>query len=209
MEALTLEDDYDPENSCVDFLLDDCRDVLRDVSDLDFVVTECRTMLDFRRQYILPYDQALAMMIYTYDGSDNLYNPLNKVLRERNTGNIRKLKPYLAYLMRGLASLPAVEATVCRGLPLKDLDEVVMNYTEGKEIYWRTFTSALTTIEIAKEFAFGRGVVVLCIEVRTGRSVFQYSAFPTEQEVLLFPNTCLVVTQVPTLNADGYYHAEK
>ena len=70
-------------------------------------------------------DQALAIVAYSYDlqasseflGADNIFIQLNQLLRLRNPTTMKTLRPYLTFLMRALEALPAVSATVYRGLP--------------------------------------------------------------------------------------------
>ena len=70
-------------------------------------------------------DQALAIVAYSYDlqasseflGADNIFVQLNQLLRLRNPATMNTLRPFLAFLMRGLEALPAVSAIVYRGFP--------------------------------------------------------------------------------------------
>ena len=87
-------------------------------------------------------DQALAIVAYSYDlgissafpdGADNIFVQLNQVLRDRNPATMNTLRPYLTFMMRGLEALPAVCATVYRGLPnnLETLNMIRSQYIRG------------------------------------------------------------------------------
>ena len=57
-----------------------------------------------------------------------------------------------------------------------------------------------------QEFAQSPGGIIFRLKVLTGRSVVSFSAFPTEQEVILGPNTSFIVFQAATLENDGFYY---
>ena len=95
-------------------------------------------------------DQALAIVAYSYDlgigsafpnGDDNIFVQLNQLLRLRNAATMNTLRPYLAFMMRGLEALPAVSATVYRGLPgtPETLNMIRSQYSRG--IYLHILTS--------------------------------------------------------------------
>jgi hypothetical protein len=212
MGPISFADGYVPEKACRDHMLDDLASVLPDVTQMPWIVAESSKFAESRLQHLrtgvvrLGFDEALAIAAYTYDlaarstdlsgdGKDNLYYGLNAMLRERSPGKMAKLQPYLAYLMRGLARLEAVRATTYRGVPASAAGMVRERYNDGVPVHWSGFTSTTTDLSEAKRFALkeGPGGVVFRIACRSGRSVAVYSAIPKECEVLLLPNTKLVV----------------
>ena len=100
------------------------------------------------------------------------------------------LTPYLAYLMRGLSKLPAVEELVYRGVPACNLDIVHDKYKEGVRIHWTAFTSTSSDIIKAKEFAQGPGGIIFRIRAVQGRRVAAYSAKRSEDEVECLKVNC-------------------
>ena len=189
------------------------------------IVSECEQILASRLAALppgvprLPLDQGLAVVAYTFDlrdlsetldGSDNLYHQLNVVLRQREEAAMARIKPYLAFLRRGLAALPAVEDTVFRGLrgTPEAMDMIRANYTVGKSIHWSAFTSTTLDILKAKDFTGGPGGILFRIKITSGRSVNAYSAHPDESEILLSPNSKLVVFTGCSLHRDGYYYVD-
>ena len=195
------------------------------VPQLEFIVSECEQIFASRVAALpqavprLPPDQGLAVVVYTFDllfssetddGSDNLFHQLNIVLRQRDPAKMKHLKPYLAFLMRGLGALPPVEATVFRGLPgtPETVQMIRTHYTIGKDIHWSSFSSTTLDIAKAKRFAAGPGGILFRIAISSGRSVTAYSAHPDEAEILLSPNTKLVVCKACAEDTDGYFYVD-
>jgi len=222
---LKFAKEYEPPLPCREHLLDQTQKALLPaVRQMPFIVEECERILCSKMQH-LPKDtpnlqpcQALAIIAYTYDlgfqsetedGRDNLYEALNDTLRERSPLKMALLKPYLAYLMRGLELLPSIRAEVYRGIPgIPSVIELLdSKYSEGKEIYWSAFTSTSTNLQRAKNFAGPRGVIFR-IRVFSGRLVHAYSAFPDEEEVLLSPNICLIVTKAKYEGVEEYFYVD-
>ena len=193
---------YNPPKSCQDHMREDLPAVLEGVSCLDLIVTESVKIADSCLLHLPPgvpaldVDEAVAIASYTFDlgydsqdpddeGRDNLFYVLNIVLRERHSHKMKKLKPYLAYLIRGLTKLPAVEELVYRGVPSSNLDIVRGKYRSGVQVHWSAFTSTSTNIITAKKFAQGPGGIIFRIRAVQGRRVDAYSAVPQEDEVSL------------------------
>jgi len=216
--------EYQPPQPCRDHLLEHVQKALPSVTQMPLIVEECERILHSKMQHlpkgspVLHPCQALALIAYTYDlqyqsttedGRDNLFEALNDTLRERSTNKMALLKPYLAYLMRGLELLPPVRSKVYRGIPgdATTIALVDSKYSEGKEIYWSAFTSTSTDLNKAKDFA-GPGGIIFCIRIFSGRFVHLYSAFPNEYEVLMSPNICLIVTKAKYKGSDGYFYLD-
>ena len=166
---------------------------------------------------LLAENQALAIAMYTMDlgyksvadGRDNFFVVLNDVLRERDGATVRALVPYLHFMMGGMAALPSESTEVYRGVPVKHLYLTREKYRQGSPVHWSSFTSTSTDLRKAKRFAGGAGGVIFRIHVLHGVNVNAYSAFPTENEILLSPNSRFVVNQACRLDpADGYHYVD-
>jgi hypothetical protein len=221
--VIQILEGYQPELSCREHMLRDLPQVLRSPkgtlsAKMPLIVQDSEAIAQSRLQAVppdrkLPWDEALAVISYTYDlltcteeeGNDNLYVVLNEMLRLRKPDVMAKLKPYLAYLMRGLQALPAVQTTCYRGVPPEHRPLVEAKYSKGTYVHWSGFTSCTPHLESAKNFAKQPGGVIFCIDVQSARNLQDYSAFPQEKELLLSPNVRMVVTQACRLEKDGYY----
>ena len=223
---------YLPAHSCDYYILSDLPQVLNGISNhIPRIVNESILIAEDRIQrrikeggIILSKDEAIAIASYTFDlgyhatdKSGNLYQILNNVLRERNSDKMRKLQAYLYYLMNALSKLNAVNGIVYRGIPPSHKKTVEDHYQLGSKIHWSAFTSTTPSLERAKIFAKESGIeevernsggILFRIQCLTGRSIRDYSSFLREDEVLLSPNCCLIVTKEICLEADGYYYVD-
>ena len=217
---LRLTSGFVPEKSCKSHMLSDLPGVFPAVTQLEMIVEESEQIAENRLccvptgNPVLSLDQAIAICSYTFDlgfhsktsdGSDNLFEQLNRTLRTRDPSKMLQLRPYLYFLMSGLSALPDWKGTVFRGVPASAFDVVKENYALGKDVHWSSFTSTSTSLSKAKEFAHGKGGIIFSIGVVTGRQVSAYSAFKRENEILLGPNTRLVVTSDLIQNPDGFF----
>eukprot|EP01103_Thecamoeba_quadrilineata_P017947 TRINITY_DN658_c0_g1_i9.p1 TRINITY_DN658_c0_g1~~TRINITY_DN658_c0_g1_i9.p1 ORF type:complete len:316 (-),score=45.52 TRINITY_DN658_c0_g1_i9:35-880(-) len=199
--ALHFVKDYIPTTSLVE-QLDKCKDKMN-VAKMEMILQDCaRFMEDLKwtgNQHKLDDDEMLAIVLYTHDiglnGSkeENLYHILNNVLRTRDPKVLIHWKGYMFHLLKGLTKLPAEKKTVYRGgIPMKALEE----YSVGRPIHWSGFTSTSTDKSRAMLFCKGKEELVLLeIEVTSGRMIKEYSLFEEEGEVLLMPNTRLFVSR--------------
>lgn len=222
MGELRLLASYQPPLSCREHLLRDLPTALPLVYDIGFITRQCVNISTSCLARLpagvlrLSADQALAIAAFSYDlginseanGADNLFVQLNEALRRRNGPVMLQLKPFLSFLMRGLAALPAVAATVFRGIPAAALATIQRLYLEGAPVHWSAFSSTTLSLGKAKEFAQGPGGIILRIRIQTGRNIVAYSAIPEEDEILLSPNCKLVVTGLCRLEADRYYYLD-
>jgi len=77
---------------------------------------------------------------------------------------------------------------------LKD-SNIEKEYTVGRKIHWTGWTSTSRDISRAKNFAGSCGIIFV-IRVSYGKLLGNYSVFPKEMEILLFPNSCFLVLSV-------------
>ena len=58
----------------------------------------------------------------------------------------------------------------------------------GRPIQWGAFSSTTTDVDASRSFTDQTCGVIFKITVMTGRSINEFSFFPTEGEILLTPN---------------------
>ena len=94
------------------------------------------------------------------------------------------------------------KGTLYRGIDAEGVRKfkVKQNYAMGKSIHWSAMSSATPSFETASEFA-GAGGIVLRVKVLSGKDICEFSAIPSEDEVLLMPNLRLIVTSDPIPHA--------
>ena len=201
---------YTPPKSCREHMLEDLPAALPGVAHLaSIVINSAEIAPALPNPHGLSADEVLAVVAYTADagsGKENsFYYHINNVLRQRKNESLRLLKPYLAYFMGAMGKLPAVKATVYRGVPIySDASDELQKYEEGTKVHWSAFTSTSTDVESALEFRErGRPFIMFKIRVRNGRILSDYSLFPKENEVLLSPNSRFVVYQSYFAVMDG------
>jgi len=150
-------------------------------------------------------------VLYTYDlgycgqASENFYMQLNEMLRRRVNEEMRAIVGYLHFILSGLRKLPNFQGTVYRGNNSAEI--VRQEYTMGRQIFWSGFTSTTTDLRAALAFA-GRNGVVFRIKINSGRAISALSVIGSENEVLLPPNACLVVTDTMHTEADGMQYVD-
>ena len=113
--VLRLTAAFVPPHTCREHMLADLPPVLPAVTQMDLIADECAEIAADRLgrlpadKYpgvpVLPPDQALAIVAYTYDlgfntltadGSDNFFKALNKQLQAREPAAMVAMRPYLA-----------------------------------------------------------------------------------------------------------------
>jgi hypothetical protein len=157
----------------------------------------------------LTEDEIIAIHLYTFDftdgSEDNLFKQLNRILRERNPVSMLPWSGYLHYFFSGLKKITPETTTVYRGVPYSE-PSIIAEYCAKRMIYWSGFTSTSPKISVAKVFAKERGII-FCVDIWSGREISKFSAFPTETEIVLSPNSKFSVKKEPYLK-DGYTFIE-
>lgn len=157
-----------------------------------------------------------AIVVYSIDvgcvsenpiGDQNVYFLLNRALRNRNVDRVRfgHWKGFLFYLLRALDNLPAFQGTVYRG-GNRGIDQqtVAKEYSIGRTVQWAAFSSTTKDVRQARCFVNRKQGVLFKLRVFSGRDISAYSFFPTEDEILLSPNSRFVVTSEMYKDEDGY-----
>ncbi|CAF4731937.1 unnamed protein product, partial [Rotaria sp. Silwood1] len=145
----------------------------------------------------LTQDELAAIYLYTVEwrnGQISLYTILNKALR--NTSDRDELRPWYKYLklfLTALAKLPFVPAQVVwRGVKRN----ISADFAPGSQIIWWSFSSCTTSLKVLESNLYLGGTgerTLFSIETINGKSIESYSAFNTEDEVLLLPGTYMEV----------------
>eukprot|EP01103_Thecamoeba_quadrilineata_P019279 TRINITY_DN7733_c0_g1_i1.p1 TRINITY_DN7733_c0_g1~~TRINITY_DN7733_c0_g1_i1.p1 ORF type:complete len:763 (+),score=140.45 TRINITY_DN7733_c0_g1_i1:146-2290(+) len=181
------------------------------LNDLDLMTSWCKD----RAKSILSshkglpgvqFEDVYSILLYTYDSGldreNNVYYQLNKVLRERASHQLVEWRDYLFYLLTALNKLPAQgPRNVYRGMNYKvDTRE---KYREGERVSWNGFTSTSVSKSQARNFLGKdqKGGTIFIIKIqKTGRAVHDFSAIPTEEEIILEPNSVFEVTNSEDLS---------
>lgn len=153
---------------------------------------------------------------YTRQGSDSIYNPLNRILARAKgrdlptagaAGRMREWVIDLVSAVRLLHDPSAVSRKpIYRGLPSSTSLKV---YEEAKAraepVQWHAFASCSRLRSVALGFA-GPGGVLFTIrrapELPTAADISAYSQFPDEHEVLLLPLLAFDVVGMHTRQGD-------
>jgi hypothetical protein len=147
--------------------------------------------------------EAHCICAYTCDarefGSTREESPFfkyNKALRDGDLEVVAQWSDFSFVFCSGLSKLPALKCTVYRGLDCP-LTEVSHLYSEGG-IVWHNSVTSTTTDKDATLATFGSGSsgkagTFMEIRVQNARKIKALSAFPSEEELLLPPNTCTKV----------------
>ena len=138
---------------------------------------------------------------YTYEfgeASPNLYTELNRDLRKAadtvtSFQEVQDIQyawsPLVTHILAGMRRLPAYEGIVYRGRAVPPRIMRAM-YFQGLHVKWCAFTSTTLRLERALAAAQNKGTV---FRIRTwaGKDISSFSAFATEEEILIPPNRSL------------------
>eukprot|EP00931_Biecheleriopsis_adriatica_P001634 TRINITY_DN10204_c0_g1_i1.p1 TRINITY_DN10204_c0_g1~~TRINITY_DN10204_c0_g1_i1.p1 ORF type:complete len:311 (+),score=51.14 TRINITY_DN10204_c0_g1_i1:553-1485(+) len=148
-----------------------------------------------------------AITVYTYDtneGELNFYVLYNRALRTRQFEIIRHLQGYSYYFLTGLNTLPPWRGRLFRGIPARELEIVRTNYQPNNYVHWSSFSSASRTRAVAESMA-GPGGVIFLLQVVSGKDICEFSAIPSEDEIILSPNTRFFIGSELTQLASGHW----
>ena len=136
-----------------------------------------------------------------YTQSTCLYPLLNSILRDHahSSEAAKAFLPYLKLLLTGLNKLPLTRVTAYRGIKA-DVHEVY-NDLDGKVITWWALSSTTLRKRTSEVFLHGTEGTLFTIDA-IGVDIAAFSDFPDEQEVLLLPGTCLMVTNGVMVDRD-------
>jgi hypothetical protein len=141
----------------------------------------------------LTADQIAAIHMYTQEC--DFYRKLNSCLRDRDRARIKPFFPYLRLLLEGLRQLPAQKRSVYRGVKL----DLSAKFRKGDEPVWWSITSTSTSMDVlqSKEFCGQDGPrTVFLVQAAHARDIAAFSAFSSEEELILLPGAQLRVKAV-------------
>ena len=143
--------------------------------------------------------------VYLYTMNSTFYTEMNNRLRNENRSTLEPWFAYLKLFIKALLKLPPCTATIWRGV-----HDVVVSESESEsesksksksnfelkaKYIWWSVNSCSCDVNNARGFASGKGTL-FCIQSVYGRSISKYSAFKTEDEVILLPGAYLRVKGV-------------
>ncbi|KAH3764722.1 hypothetical protein Pelo_3428 [Pelomyxa schiedti] len=146
----------------------------------------------------LSLDEAASIVLYTMDKPVCMYLWLNKQLRSltRTEKTLGPWLPYLSILSTALHKLkPFAGAEVYRGMSRLP-EKYTEKFNPGRVITWYGLASTSVNRFDAERFATSnntRGMIVT-ISHPIGYEITDFSAFPSEQEVLMLPGSKFKVT---------------
>ena len=123
------------------------------------------------------------------------YKTLNACLRNRDRDAIKPFFSYLRLLLEALRQLPKQKRTVYRGVKL----DLSAKFKKGDEPVWWSVTSTSTTMEVlqSKDFCGQDGPrTVFVVQASHARDIAAFSAFASEEELILLPGAQLQVKAV-------------
>jgi hypothetical protein len=133
--------------------------------------------------------------IHMYTQACDFYRTLNACLRNRNRDYVIPFFPYLRLLLEALRQLPAQKRVVYRGVKL----DLSTKFKKGDEPVWWSVTSTSTTMEVlqSKDFCGQDGPrTVFVVQASHARDIAAFSAFASEEELILLPGAQLQVKSV-------------
>ena len=165
-----------------------------------------------RKAAMCPFPLAVehAAALYAYTEETPLYGNLNYTMRTPHTQStptdtqLRFFADYIVHLMSAQSSLPThvseQQGAIYRGI------RVLLNpslYSPGKHFTWQAFSSAtkkqVATLDFVQVLP-GRLLLgaLFVIHSITAKDICNFSAFPSEEEVLFPPNSQFKVVSVVT-----------
>lgn len=159
----------------------------------------------------LPYgvsaEVAAAYNLYTREWdkrSDSFYFILNAKLRSENRIEIKPFLPYLRLMYEGQIHIPRSKIhSFWRGMPDSVNPEL---YEKGNKVVWWGFSSCTTDMKPIENFlgahegsTYKGPRCLFNIHSSNAISLRDFSVYPTENEVLLFPGVYLEVQNQLTL----------
>jgi len=155
-----------------------------------FASTMFANTLDEYKKTNLSDDTISAINLYTRESEPrerSIYFVLNKALRDKDRKALKSFFPYLRLLLHSMCKLPRCSSgtVVWRGID----KDVSLHYAKGKKIIWWGFSSctkdmnALVTL-LGKD---GSDRTLFSIQTNSAVDISNFSAFPKEEEILVFP----------------------
>lgn len=161
----------------------------------------------------LNIDEVAAIHLYTLEFvkewpecTTNFYEILNRLLRSEDRESLIPWMKVIVLLLRALSkcSFPALLRFLYRGMKSEQPFDLT-KYSKGNITTWYQFSSCSIDLEVQHRFVGEVGHrIIFKIELGFGRArkIGNYSKYPNETEVILPPNTRLLVHAVLPLGHD-------
>jgi len=147
----------------------------------------------------LTSDHASAILAYTQETSNNVYEKLNAACRCSNAKNDLELASYrdfLDYLIQAVEAMPNFVGRAYRGI---DVYVAPKLYEVDSTITWHQFSSCSKNALITAKFLGHTGKSLegslFVLQLTNGKEISSFSQFPGEEEVLVAPNSYFKVMQ--------------
>jgi hypothetical protein len=127
----------------------------------------------------LSVDEAAAINLYT---QNCLYRKLNQVLRSQNAEEREPFLDFTRLLLFALNKLPDEAETTFFRLVNRQLNA---EYGNGKQFFWSAFSSCSTVDTAVMQFAKKSKPHTIFAIAGCGKSIAEYSAYKSENEILI------------------------
>jgi hypothetical protein len=98
--------------------------------------------------------------------------------------------------------LPNFKGTVWRGVN----KDVTQSFKKGQKITWCSISSCSTSVNVISSFlGTAPQGTLFNIQCSTGKSIAEYTCYPSEDEVILMPGTTFKVVSNPLYHHGGLY----
>jgi hypothetical protein len=158
------------------------------ITDLEQFLFNCEFFAEQLNDSVLTKDEAAAVRLYTMEWNpreESLYFKLNQALRERNRECLKPYLNYLRLLLKALLKLPRkpADTILWRGVSVNLSDQ----YIKSKMKIWWGISSTTLNMQALSNFLGDGEKTLFSIQTNWGVDIGKYSAFPSEEEVILFP----------------------
>lgn len=147
----------------------------------------------------LTCDESGSFHLYT-SNENNFYRLMNKACREEDKSSLAPFMRLMKLMLDGYEKLPQQKGIGWRGLNGHNL---IGEYAVGQTITWWSWSSISLNMKTAAEYLGKTGLrTLLFIQFKTAANIAAYSAYSSEEEVVLAPGTCLRVKSSAMLSED-------
>jgi len=163
-----------------------------------FSCTMLASNIDNNQKQKLADDEISSINLYTCESNPrekSLYFVLNKALREQDRKALIPFFPYLHLLLHSMSKLPkcAPGTVVWRGVQ----KNISSDFTKGRKIIWWGLSSCTKDMNALDNFlGKDNDRTLFSVQINSAIEISQFSAFPNEEEVLVFPCVTFEVQNV-------------
>ncbi len=144
----------------------------------------------------LTIDESAAIRLYTIEWKGphrSLYSMLNHTLKKADREDLRPYFKYLKLFLTALVKLPCVPPlTIWRGVA----KNASAGFPPGTSVTWWSFSSCTTSLPVLENNMYLGNTgerTLFSVEAINGRTIRAHSHFVTEDEILLLPDTHMIV----------------